>query len=114
MKNHLRSVDSADDQYMLAARCGVIHRNSSTGPPHFRCSISDKIANGRIVLRRPAQMVRPRRTGRGTSWVLAALFVVTGPVLACAVDRRRFPVGARPTRRTLQPEATGAAMEVTK
>ena len=32
----------------------------------------------------------------------------------CAVTRRRFPVGASPTRRTLQPEATGAVMEVTK
>ena len=32
----------------------------------------------------------------------------------CAVTRRRFPVGARPTRRSLQPEATGAGMEVTK
>ena len=30
---------------------------------------------------------------------------------ACAVRRRRFPVGASPTRRTLQPEATGAVME---
>jgi hypothetical protein len=29
-------------------------------------------------------------------------------------ERRRFPVGASPTRRTLQPEATGAVMEVTK
>src|SRR5271167_787212 len=34
--------------------------------------------------------------------------------LACAVPRRRFPVGARPTRQPLQPEATGAVMEVTK
>ena len=32
----------------------------------------------------------------------------------CAVTRRRFPVGANPTRRMLQPEAAGAAMEVTK
>ena len=33
----------------------------------------------------------------------------------CAVRRRRFPVGARPTRRlSLQPEATGAGMEETK
>src|ERR1700686_103100 len=32
----------------------------------------------------------------------------------CAVTRRRLPVGASPTRQTLQPEATGAAMEVTK
>jgi hypothetical protein len=30
------------------------------------------------------------------------------------VRRRRFPVGASPTRRTLQPEATGAVMEETK
>ena len=29
-------------------------------------------------------------------------------------ERRRFSRGARPTRRTLQPEATGAVMEVTK
>ena len=33
---------------------------------------------------------------------------------ACAVTRRRFPVGERPTRQPLQPEATGAAMEETK
>ena len=38
----------------------------------------------------------------------------TGPLLACAVTRRRFPVGASPTRQRLQPEATGAVMEVTK
>jgi hypothetical protein len=31
----------------------------------------------------------------------------------CAVKRRRFPVGASPTRQPLQPEATGAVMEVT-
>jgi hypothetical protein len=36
------------------------------------------------------------------------------PVRVCAVKRRRFPVGASPTRRPLQPEATGAVMEVTK
>ena len=36
------------------------------------------------------------------------------PQYVCAVRRRRFPVGASPTRRTLQPEATGAVMEVTK
>ena len=34
--------------------------------------------------------------------------------MACAVQRRRFPVGASPTRQPLQPEATGAAMEETK
>src|ERR1700674_1889597 len=34
--------------------------------------------------------------------------------VVCAVERRRFPVGASPTRHPLQPEATGAVMEVTK
>src|SRR5262245_28540106 len=32
----------------------------------------------------------------------------------CAVTRRRFPVGASPTRQPLQPEAIGAGMEETK
>src|ERR1700676_568215 len=32
----------------------------------------------------------------------------------CAVTRRRFPVGASPTRQPLQPEAIGAVIEVTK
>ena len=36
------------------------------------------------------------------------------PLDVCAVTRRRFPVGASPTRQPLQPEATGAVMEVTK
>jgi hypothetical protein len=36
------------------------------------------------------------------------------PLLACAVQRRRFPVGESPTRQTLQSEAIGAVMEVTK
>src|SRR5229473_8119292 len=31
----------------------------------------------------------------------------------CAATRRHFPVGASPTRRPLQPEAAGAAKEVT-
>jgi hypothetical protein len=34
--------------------------------------------------------------------------------MACAVIRRRFLVGESPTRQPLQPEATGATMEVTK
>jgi hypothetical protein len=36
------------------------------------------------------------------------------PRWVCAVTRRRFPVGANPTRQPLQPEAIGAVMEVTK
>src|SRR5882672_2827857 len=41
-------------------------------------------------------------------------FVSGGPFWVCAVQRRRFPVGASPTRQSLQPEAIGAVMEVTK
>src|SRR6266851_3554069 len=40
--------------------------------------------------------------------------VCEGPLLACAVQRRRFPVGENPIRQSLQPEAIGAVMEVTK
>jgi hypothetical protein len=36
------------------------------------------------------------------------------PQRVCAVLRRRFPVGESPTRQVLQPEATGATVEVTK
>ena len=36
------------------------------------------------------------------------------PTWVCAVTRRRFPVGASPTRQPLQPEAIGAVMEETK
>src|SRR3982074_1007276 len=36
------------------------------------------------------------------------------PFMACVVTRRRFPVGASPSRQPLQPEAAGAVMEVTK
>jgi hypothetical protein len=45
---------------------------------------------------------------------LAAAFPRQCLQMACAVTRRRFPVGASPTRQPLQPEATGAAMEATK
>ena len=36
------------------------------------------------------------------------------PLRVCAVVSRCFPVGARPTRLSIRPEATGAVMEVTK
>jgi hypothetical protein len=35
-------------------------------------------------------------------------------LVACAVERQRFQVGASPTRQPLRPEATGAVMEITK
>ncbi len=55
-------------------------------------------------------------TAKGRSGSILPVRHASGewPLFACAVRRRRFPVGANPTRRTLQPEATGAVMEVTK
>src|SRR5438093_3119180 len=59
---------------------------------------------------------------RGTAWASVCARYDTGRSIparqlalsTCAVKRRRFPVGASPTRQPLQPEATGAVMEVTK
>ena len=51
--------------------------------------------------------------GTYAGWKLfhTACYVCHG---VCAVQRRRFPAGAIPARQPLQPEATGATMEVTK
>ena len=53
-----------------------------------------------------------------TAWTMTRVHTFAGSgyrlLMACAVRRRRFPVGASPTRRTLEQEATGAVMEVTK
>jgi hypothetical protein len=57
-----------------------------------------------------------RTAGSNLRWHWRATANALGrcPGWVCAVTRRRFPVGASPTRQPLQPEATGAAMEVTK
>jgi hypothetical protein len=48
------------------------------------------------------------RTGISIAARLFRTGVSTIPLCVCAVTRRRFPVGASPTRQPLQPEATGA------
>ena len=58
-------------------------------------------------------MLRTERTDGVIEYRCYMLHCIS-PLVACAVKRRRFPVGARPTRQPLQPEATGAVMEVTK
>src|SRR5438477_5838757 len=55
--------------------------------------------------------------GEDEEWLLEVaeeMDTEDGQLWVCAVKRRRFPVGASPTRQPLQPEATGAVMEVTK
>src|SRR5882724_1748979 len=53
----------------------------------------------------------PRRVRKGSQLTPEA--ATQFPFGVCAVTGR-FPAGASPTRQTLQPEATGAVMEVTK
>src|SRR6202051_962823 len=65
----------------------------------------------------PKQPVRTERNFALTKGIAGAVRCGTQarcPFRVCAGTRRRFPVGASPTRQPLQPEATGAAMEVTK
>ena len=69
---------------------------------------------------RDIQMCAAETSGIGVC-SSAALVQYTSPptlyptsALGVRRERRRFPVGARPTRRPLQPEAIGAVMEVTK
>jgi hypothetical protein len=45
---------------------------------------------------------------------MAAPEQLEGLLWVCAVKRRRFPAGVSPARQPLQPEATGAVMEITK
>ena len=55
--------------------------------------------------------------GEDEEWLLEVaeeMDTEDGQLWVCAVKRRRFPVGASPTRQPLQPEATGAVMEETK
>ena len=62
----------------------------------------------------PSQPVQPGATGEASRRLPSTGGSPQRPLDVCAVRRRRFPVGASPTRRPLQPEATGAVMEVTK
>ena len=83
----------------------------SAAPPNYTC-LQDQLVNATT----PVPGCQP-----GVSFGFACTgqqgsFDIPHEILrmACAVERRRFPVGASPTRQPLQPEATGAVMEVTK
>src|SRR6478672_3858685 len=59
--------------------------------------------------------LQTRANRAGVKWqTIGIRSAVQCPLRVCAVTRRRFPVGASPTRQTLQPEAAGAVMEETK
>src|SRR3979409_649271 len=58
--------------------------------------------------------VRHRRTKGAATDMFEPKATASHIASTCAVQRRGFPVGASPTRQSLQPEAIGAVMEVTK
>src|SRR5712672_3257101 len=68
---------------------------------------------GRSDALHKAQRV-PAGIGTGVSIKETSGSTAECPFWVCAVTRRRFPVGASPTRQPLQPQATGAGMEATK
>src|SRR6266851_8803644 len=89
---------------LIAAPHPVVgrHRTIATWRLSFHCGMNAADASawqGWPGPRRQTALVRQRGEG---------------PDSACAVTRRRFPAGASPARRSLQPEATGAGMEETK
>ncbi len=71
--------------------------------PYRALSVLDLVRHSRSHFSGPIQSNESRVMG-----------IPERPLLACAVQRRRFPVGENPTRQSLQPEAIGAVMEVTK
>src|SRR6516225_9033997 len=102
----------------------ILPSAADAGPALLEATIGDKpaaaapITTSRrvaimIILPKAQSAERPPHEGHYTTlprkrrWIERLL-------MACAVKRRRFPVGASPTRQPLQPEATGAVMEVTK
>jgi hypothetical protein len=89
---------------------------NETEPPDHSASLADSItASTRIRFSVRTGVNFPTSHARIPA---KASFATPGegrlPLLACAVQRRRFPVGASPTRQPLQPEAIGTVMEVTK
>src|ERR1700676_2161439 len=67
------------------------------------------------MLQTPTRHRLPRLAGLRVRSAEVAVEMMNGrPLRVCAVQSRRFLVGANPTRQMLQPEATGATVEVTK
>src|SRR5262245_22832985 len=89
----VRPAASTGEKFACAARARPVHRHFDRGQIG-RAGSAPNVSVGRCT--------HPRHLGSSSLvWV-------------GAVQRRRTPVGATPTLQPLQPEATGAAMEVTK
>ena len=109
--------------------CDDVHRRLRQSRQHpLRAVKSSGVRSGKITkptLKRDTpdlSVLRNWRFGavnkKGRTFVFRFSRLASGseecPLRGCAVQRRRFPVGASPTRQPLQPEAIGAVMEVTK
>jgi hypothetical protein len=68
----------------------------------------------RCMLQLTPEVSVPIRRPRGRLARILRMVLGARSAEVCAVQRRRFPVAASPTRQSLQPEAIGAVMEVTK
>src|SRR5712691_1060133 len=85
--------------------------------PHFPVAALSRIAGGGLSM----VFVWPRLVQLKSCWFRSAFTFRVRQIQKASMselgvrrERRRFPVGARPTRQPLQPEATGAVMEATK
>ena len=103
-----------EGEAIYVANCQACHGEKATRPND---ALAGALVGGMGTL---APDKIPMKTV-GSFWPYATTLFESGlslqcmsPEVACAVTRRRFPVGASPTRQPLQPEATGAVMEVTK
>src|SRR3977135_3169703 len=68
----------------------------------------------KLICMRVWRRLRMIRSYRSRGYRTNANFEDERPLWGVRRGRRRFPVGASPTRQPLQPEATGAVMEATK
>ena len=122
----LAQLGQLDEARAEAAEVLRINAKFTIDGTQRRLSLFKRPEDVRAFLRRPAQG-GPAGEITSPSWPIVHLRREADDVSfsgnaygrewlpwVCAVQRRRSPVGANPTRQPLQPEATGAAMEVTK
>jgi hypothetical protein len=92
---------------LIASSAPAAHAHTSV--TRMRMAVAPTAVAARIFASAPSGCCRSAHHGRSQ-----ASRAHERPLWVCAVTRRRFPVGASPTRQPLQPEATGAGMEATK
>ena len=96
----------------IAEQPGIVHQRHVTGSdrraarhPAFRWA-NTMLANIKNSLLAAHRVVAAKQTSVATDyhWVWHRGFAIEGPLSTCALTRRRFAVGASPTRQSLQLE----------